>query len=485
MQKIFSIDFSSIPITMSINTVLNKDISVNEVSYINLDKDRFFSSLVKDEISADDKKEIIERLKSFIKKTNAASYNAIVVVPPIEQISMNVSLPFSVAPKHIDKIIANEVQDYIPLSTDDLHVQYQVLKKPKNTSSGLSYHVNLIPENIVKNILNILKEVEIDPFIITTPTSVLGVVTHLAKDYFSQDSVIMDIWGDFIHLLYIRQGGSQIHERSLPTQINGKKVPDEDLISQLKIAIRDFEKDSDSEITKIYYANNINDALVRKIGKEAEFIDIYQFINSHLDRHDMAYSVIASFLVQDSMPYILNNFRIGKYDCTVKPQEIIKIAKKFIPVIGVFLLLLILAFVALYYIRQFRLNGIYEGIKDVANEELQITSFDSKDIVNELERQNNQLQQDLQQISSSYKASPSMILEILSTDLSTINGLVLNSFEFRGNSVRLLGIVKDYKSFETLGKQLKQRKNFQNVETKQTPTRDGKLNFTVQFDVME
>ena len=77
MQKIFSIDFSSIPITMSINTVLNKDISVNEVSYIHIDPEKFFSSLAKNEISSD---EFCNYKKKYDDETNdlKEAYNKII-----------------------------------------------------------------------------------------------------------------------------------------------------------------------------------------------------------------------------------------------------------------------------------------------------------------------------------------------------------------------------------------------------------------------
>ena len=131
MQKIFSIDFSNIPITVSLNLVSNKDITILFSESIELDKSAFYQGLLQDKLDEKLVTTITSKFSEFIKKTHANNENTIVIIPPIEQISLNLELPFATPPKHLDKIIKNEVQDVMPLPGDDLHVQYQFLKRNK------------------------------------------------------------------------------------------------------------------------------------------------------------------------------------------------------------------------------------------------------------------------------------------------------------------------------------------------------------------
>ena len=50
MQKIFSIDFSNIPITVSLNLVSNKDITILFSESIELDKSAFYQGLLQDKL---------------------------------------------------------------------------------------------------------------------------------------------------------------------------------------------------------------------------------------------------------------------------------------------------------------------------------------------------------------------------------------------------------------------------------------------------
>lgn len=481
MQKIFSIDFSNIPITVSLNLVSNKDITILFSESIELDKSAFYQGLLQDKLDEKLVTTITSKFSEFIKKTHANNENTIVIIPPIEQISLNLELPFATPPKHLDKIIKNEVQDVMPLPGDDLHVQYQFLKRNKSTGS-LPVHVSLLSENIFKNIIKILKKIGIDPFVITTPAAVLGVVSHLAKDFFKTDSAIIEKWGDFIHLLYIHNN-NQVHERSLPIVLNNEAVSQDNLVSQLRIAIRAFEKDTNSQISNIYYGKNIDERIVKKIGKEVEEIDLGQFINFKSASNDVTFSALSSFLVQDSMPFSLSNFRMGKFDCVVEPQEVLKILKRMLPVTITFLVCIFIGLFSFYYIRETRIKNIYQGIKEAITDKIKLpddVDDDPEAIIGSLTNARNVLETDLSQIASSYAISPSKILEILSLDLSTIKGVEVSSFEFKANSVKILGNVPSYSDFERLQKILDKRSNvFKNVSASQTSGKGKVINFNV------
>ncbi|MGI6681494.1 MAG: hypothetical protein ACOX3T_08480 [Bdellovibrionota bacterium] len=440
---------------------------------------------MQDKLDEEIESSLVEKLSLFIEKTNAHNENTIVIVPPIEQISINLDLPFSAPPKHLDKIIKNEVQDMMPLSSEELHVQYQFLKKTKSIGS-LPVHVSLLSENIFKNILNVLKKVGIDPFVFTTPAAVLGVVNHLAKDFFKVDSAIVEKWGDFIHILYI-QDGVQVHERSLPTVLNNQPVAPENLISQLRIVLRAFEKDIDGKIEFVYYGKNIDAQIAKGIGKESELLDIGQFINCDNEnkKERLIFSALSSFLVQDAMPFTLSNFRMGKFDCTVSPKEVFKILKKLLPITIVFILCIFVGIISSYFIREARIKQIYTGIREATKDKVAISeNGDLEDIVAELKRARNALEADLSQIASSYTVSPSKIIEILSLDLSTINGLELNSFDFKANNVKIFGTVPSYSDFEKLEKILSRRRNiFKAVNATQSAGRGKLLNFTVTISL--
>ena len=90
------------------------------------------------------------------------------------------------------------------------------------------------------------------------------------------------------------------------------------------------------------------------------------------------------------------------------------------------------------------------------------------------------LNANLSQISSSYTISPTKILEILSLDLSTIKGVEVSSFDFKGNSVKVFGTVPSYGDFEKLEKILQKRPDiFKNVKATQSAGKSKTLNFTV------
>ena len=481
MQKVFSIDFSNIPIVFSLNLVSNKDITILKSESVDIDRNAFFSGLTADKLDEKIESTIVENLKSFIESTNANCENTIVVIPPINQISLNLDLPFANAPKHLDKIIKNEVQDMIPLSSDDLHVQYQFLKKNRQVGS-LPVHVSLMPEKIFKNIINLLKKVGIDPFIITTPAAVLGVAYHLAKDFFKMDSVIIEKWGDYIHFLHIHNN-NQVSERSLPLVFNNEAVSQDNFISQLRIAVRAFEKEQGAQIPNVYYGKNVDERVIKKIGKECEPLDMSQFVNFESDKQPFVFAALSSFLVQDSMPFSLSNFRMGKFDCVVEPQEVFKILKRLLPITIVFLISIFAGLVSLYFIREMRIKNIYAGIVEATKEKVMVSDVEDnpESIIERLAAARNTLETDLSQIASSYTISPSKILEILSLDLSTIKGIEISSFDFKASNVKIFGTVPSYSDFEKLEKILEKRSDtvFKSVKATQSAGKGKMLNFTV------
>ncbi len=485
MQKIFSIDFSNSPIALTLNAISNKDIHVENVEFIDVDE-KFFTSIIENTFDINVEKKILSAIESFIKKTNANNYNTIVLVPPIEQVSLNITLPFSNAPKrkNMDKIVLGEIQDLTPFSGDEWHVQYQVLKKATATPN-LQLHVSLLPENIFKNVLKLLNHVGIDPFIITTPATVLGVVNYLVdKSYFKLNAVIIDRWGDFIHSLYV-YNGVQVHERCIPIRLNGVDVSKEDILSQLKIMLRAFEKDTDSQISTIYYGNNISDDFVKGLGKSGEPLDFYQLINFDKDKSKLAFSSLSSYLVQDSMPFSLSNFRVGKFDCLVKVPEVIKIFKSFIPITVLFLIFLLVGGGTSYFLRERRISSIYDGIYEAVSSEVPVTVKSSRDVIEAIADARNKMEDNLLQISSSYTISPSKILEILSLDLSAISGKEISTFDFKANHLKLVGVVPSYSDFEKLQKILGKRKNiFRKIEAKQSVGRGQNIDFTVEIEII-
>ncbi len=484
MQKIFSIDFSNNPITLTLNSVSNKDIRVEQVEYIDVDSD-FYSSLIENKINISAEKKILDALKAFIKKVEANGGNnsdVVVLVPPFEQTSLNVTLPFITMPKGLDKIIWGEIQEMTPLSGDDWHVQYQILKKPKSAQDS-TFHVSLLPENIFKNVLNLLNQVGIDPFVITTPASVLGVVNYLIdKNYFKQDAMIVEKWGDFIHVLYVHRGG-QVHERCIPTSFNGVDVVEDNLLSQLKITLRTFEKDTNSQISTVYYGNNVNSELIKNLGKAGEPLDLYQLINYNGDKSKLIFASLSSFLAQDPMPFMLSNFRMGKFDCGIKMTEVMKIVKKFIPITILFVLCIIFSLTAFYFVREKRIDSIYKGILEAVSKEIPIKIEEGQDVIATVADVRNKLEDNLLQISSSYTVSPSKILEILSLDLSKIDKLEVKEFDFKTNQLKMSGVVQTYGDFEELEKILNKRKNiFKKIDAKQSSGRGG--NGNVNFNLL-
>lgn len=497
MQKIFSIDFSNTTeIILSLNLVSSKDITILQTCDISVDKERFHSWLISENVDDEFEGILSSQMTKFIKKYNANNENAVVLIPPYCQISLNLELPFSNPPKHLDKIIKNEVQDMMPLSSDDLHVQYQFLKRTKTSAfASLPVHVSLISENIFRNILRLLKKIGVDPFAITTPAAVLGVINHLAKDFFKKDSAIIEKWGEYIHLLYIHNA-TQVHERSLPLVLNDELISLDNLVSQLRIALRAFENDTDSQIATVYYGENIDERIVKKIGKETEFLDVKQFLGVATNvtfengEHEklVSFSALASFLVQDTMPFTLSNFRMGKFDFKFQPQEVFKILKRLLPITVMFIVCIFLGIISLYYIRESRINNIYEGIKLATADKVSINGLEAdseisgEEFIQKLQSATMALNADLSQISSSYTVSPTKILEILSLDLSTIKGVEVSSFDFKGNRVKVMGMVPSYSDFEKLEKILQKRQEeFKSVKASQNAGKSKALNFTVEI----
>lgn len=300
--------------------------------------------------SVDGAAEFLERHRETVAHTVSELRRAVAELPPIwtatsvilpqnDFLSLNLDLPFADS-RNLDRIIDLEVQDVVPFELESFFVQYSPLGTTGESSATLrsptaaqhfDVHVGILPRVIVKNVLDLCKEAGLEPNVLTVPSSAIGAVYQLAKDFFTSNSAIVYNRGDEYCLAVCINGEVRAERSVYASQILSAVSPEkrqeqlQHIFTALKLILASAERRYGAKVEKVYLlGRQVKGANTHQLfGRPLEGLPLTEVLKSAEGQVGIS-ALGAVFAQDDATATPLSNFRSREFSFTPRVAEFIR-----------------------------------------------------------------------------------------------------------------------------------------------------------------
>ena len=377
---------------------------------------------------------------------------AVLIVPPIDSLALNVDLPFQ-DPKSVNKIIDLEVQDIVPFGIEEFVVQYKIIGP--GVDHGFDAHVSIFPKRYLRAILDLCHQGNLEPAVVTTPASCLGAAYTLAPDYLAPNSAILLSRGSN-HYLLLAIGGLCRTERVLNQQIvhadgnrdeNGVKQ----LLSELKLTTASAERRYKKNIEKIYLlGSSLQPSEVQQtLGRNTERLSIGELIPACDETATLA--GLGGVFGQDGIANGgLTNFRTREFSYSPQMRELVAAARSLIPYAITTVAAALICLTIFFVLRENRISHVSDAIiAEIQSEFPQIKAERGRELTN-LTAAKNGLANQLKDLGTPSSITPLDALLEIALILDKVKDVELTRVSIRGNKANIEATVKDYKTIDQL-----------------------------------
>ena len=420
-----------------------------------------------------------------------------VIIPPHDHLALNLNLPFGDA-RNLDRIVDLEVQDVVPFELDDFLVQYAplgpmsqgnaALDIKEQSSTAFDVHVGLMPRVFVKNVLYLCKAAGIEPNIMTVPSSALGSVYHLGKDFFSSNSAVVFNRGDEFSMAVFINGEVRVERvlyasRLVAAAQQEAEHPLKAVFTALKLMLAATERRYGTRVENVYLlGREVKGANLQQLfGRPIQGIQMRDFIKSEGSFGGLS-PLGAPFAADDSTLTPLSNFRSREFSFTPKIGEFLRAFVGTTKYLGIALGAVVIAVLCTYLVRAYTIGAIQRSLtKQIASVIPGFTAPRSE-IRSALMEAESSLTKELGVLASPAKVSPlDALLEILKL-LPQNDTVTINSIKISGTKAQIMGTAPQLSAIETVGKALKANSGvFSKVTATPGTSAQGKFNFTVEL----
>ena len=146
----------------------------------------------------------------------------------------HMNLPFKDR-RQIEKVLAFELEDYLPFSIDDLVIDFEIIERTKNHSSVLALAAK---KDFVADYLRIFEGLEFTPKVIGIDVLALGVVASISNVDMSSDYALVDFGHEKTSICLCNQG----KVKSVRTLASGGLAITEALRRDLDLTLQQAEE---------------------------------------------------------------------------------------------------------------------------------------------------------------------------------------------------------------------------------------------------
>jgi hypothetical protein len=453
----------------------------------------------KEEVDTDKVRLSVQNLKDALQSFEAPWTAVSVIIPPHDHLALNLNLPFGDA-KNLNRIVDLEVQDVVPFELDDFLVQYAPLGPMSQGAAAFDIkesvahmydvHVGLMPRAFVKNILEFCKAAGIEPNILTVPSSALGSVYHLGRDFFTSNSAVIFNRGDEYSMAVFINGEVRV-ERVLyaskilaGTALQPGEHPLRPVFTALKLMLAAAERRYGVRVENVYIlGRDIKSSNLQQLfGRPIQGVHLKDFIKTG-DAPVGLSPLSVPFAADDTTLAPLSNFRAREFSFTPKIAEFLRAllgASKYIQAaVGA----VIISLACIYSVRAYNLSSIESSLqRQIA---LVIPNFQvpaDGDIRGALMKAEGKLTEELGVLASPAKVSPlDALLEIMRL-LPTDDGVTILNIKITNTTAKITGTAPQLSSIENIGKALRANKGvFSKVTATPGSSNASKFNFTVDL----
>jgi len=441
-------------------------------------------------------RESIETLRSSL--GGLGEWTAVsVIIPPHDHLALNLNLPFGDA-RNLDRIVDLEVQDVVPFELDDFLVQYAPLGPMSQGNAALDIkeqattaydvHVGLMPRVFVKNVLYLCKAAGIEPNIMTVPSSALGSVYHLGKDFFSSNSAVVFNRGDEFSMAVFINGEVRVERvlyasRLVAAAQQEAEHPLKAVFTALKLMLAATERRYGTRVENVYLlGREVKGANLQQLfGRPIQGIQMRDFIKSEGSFGGLS-PLGAPFAADDSTLTPLSNFRSREFSFTPKIGEFLRAFVGTTKYLGIALGAVVIAVLCTYLVRAYTIGAIQRSLTKQISSVIPGFTAPGSEIRSALMEAESSLTKELGVLASPAKVSPlDALLEILKL-LPQNDTITINSIKISGTKAQIAGTAPQLSAIETVGKALKANSGvFSKVTATPGTSAQGKFNFTVEL----
>jgi hypothetical protein len=435
----------------------------------------------------------IQKLREAISSFEPIWTASAVILPQNDFLALNLDLPFG-DPKNLDRIVDLEVQDVVPFELDSFFVQYAPLGQSSAVSTETpqkhyDVHIGILPRHVVQNVLELCKKAGLEPNVLTVPSSAIGAVYHLARDFFVGNSAVVFNRGDEYCISVFINGEVRVERSVFASQIiPAHSSPDkrqenlQHIFTALKLVMASAERRYDTKIEKVYLlGREVKAANASQLfGRPLEGLPMKEVLAGSESAVGLA-PLTAIFAQDDATATPLSNFRSRQFSFTPKLSEFVRALAgtrryAFRALLGV-----LVAAGVVFASRQYVLHSSEQAL--IAGVQKVIPGFTAEPgkVVEALAKAEGKLGQELSAFGSRSKFSPADALVEVVKVVPAGSGISITSLRVTGEKVSLQGTASEVAAVERFSKALASRDDiFAKVDYKNAKTTTG-FSFTVDI----
>lgn len=445
-----------------------------------------------------------ERLDTTVQKLREAigSFEPVwtasaVILPQNDFLALNLDLPFG-DPKNLDRIVDLEVQDVVPFELDPFFVQYVPLGQSNAApveapQKQYDVHIGILPRPVVQNVLELCKKAGLEPNVLTVPSSAIGAVYHLARDYFVGNSAVVFNRGDEYCISVFINGEVRVERSVFASQIIPANATSEKrqeslqhIFTALKLVLASAERRYDTKIEKVYLlGREVKAANASQLfGRPLEGLPMKEVITGSEAATGLA-PLTAIFAQDDATAAPLSNFRSRQFSFTPKLSEFIRALAGTRRYAVRALAGVVLSAGVVFASRQYVLHSSEKAL--ILRVQKVIPGFTAEPgkVVEALAKAEGKLGQELSAFGSRSKFSPADALVEVIKVVPNGSGISITSLRVTGEKVSLQGTASEVAAVERFSKALGSREDiFAKVDYKNAKTTTG-FSFTVDITLAQ
>jgi|GEM_PF-4909675 len=411
--------------------------------------------------------------EQLFNKLSQSWTSSAIILPPSNVISLNLELPVS-NKRSILKVLKLELEDRLPFSLDEFHIQFSVHEKLKN---GLyDIHCDLIPRKEIEAVLEISKKFGLDPAIVTTPPCVLGVLATLTPTS-PQSCAWVLAQQDQTHICLQLNGAARM-TRSIS---HGEGGSSRKILTQYQALLRSFKE---------RYGESIEQGFLLPNSVESPFDKIATFerLSAASLPKQGNIGALCSILFQSSAsPEVITNFRSA--DLAYRPQvdEVVRGLKQLRKPFALAASVALVCLMLIYWMQGHRRNRLENSLSAQVQQVLPNLPSRGKEL-QELQAELGALHQQLRDIGSASKVSPVNALLELMADFNPVpDGVELKKLSVTGSRISLEGHAPDYSTIDMVTEKLRARSSLycEVPEPKANAIRRNRYSFEINVGMCE
>jgi hypothetical protein len=494
IQRILSIDIGDYTARSAVIEINNQQMSLVDSAEVEVAAELledFSEHSYEEDKSFEQNKESNQNRESFLNEwagifsqltssLNSAWTNVVLVIPSINYLSLNLTLPFKDS-RSISKVLDLEVQDLLPFDVSEFFVQHHYLGSLNGSGNHHDIHVSLIPRKYLKFILEACNRAGLEPPVVTTRAGALSAMYHLLPGKFSDNSALVYSDGKAIYLTSFIKGSVRA-DRII--DIGSNVQPESAYQSELKLSISALEKRYEKNLEKVYFLNMPSGENELKWPQNGRFSDVDFSELLPEEKKDFLIPLLASCFVKEQDPINpVTNFRTGEFSYRPQTREFLRGIKRCLPYFWALMILCLLSLPLTYYSRHMRIASLQDAIHNQVSAALPgNVSTPKGSELSYLQAENNRLETALSELGSRAETTPLHVFLELSRTLPDTRGINYSTILI-GSRIKIEGSAMDYAAVDAIERSLRRNRYFCRVTKRTSAATGGRQGVSFDMDL--